>query len=400
MAAEFSCENVNDLFTRESGRYSIDIHERYNMEDPWGRLIRVDKFPQGMGTSINELTVERVDTGSFEDDWSDVALSNGTGASNGCNPSPTDLEFGQTARNWNLQTKSYRTPCICLDDLKTSFQIQQQVSKTITQLTLATKRILSNRRRSEYMRQVPLISVGNGTFGTEFTGSTSLSGVPVPQALLSQDLLDRYRVTLLRNGAGHNALAMEAGQAVLGLVTSGETSRDLLRRNPDIRQDIRWAKPNELLAPLGVDRSYGGFAHIIDIEIPRFDYNGAAFVRRYPFVRSSTTQGYKWEPNPLYDAAAFEMSFIFHIDVYSEAVQQVGPSIPDAPFKDYPHYYSGQVFWNNFLSDENPLGKKGRWLIIFQNGSKPIAPYLGRAFLHRRCPDDMSYQSCSYPYVY
>ena len=399
MPAEFSCENVNDQFTRESGRYSIDIHERYSVEDPWGRLIRVGKFPQGMGTNLTELTVERVDTGNFETDWTDVDLSDGTGASNGCDPSPVDLEFGQTARGWNLQTKSYRTPCLCISDLKTSFQIRSQVAKTVTQLTAAQKRILSNRRRSEYARMVPWSSCGVGGVNTTFASTTV--GLPIPTAMLSQDLLDRKRLVSLRNGAGHNALAMAQGQPCLGLITSAETSRDLLRRNPDIRQDIRWGKPSELLAPLGIDRDYGGFVHIIDFELPRYDFLASGgWTRRYPMVRTSTTKGYKWEPNPLYDAAAFEMSFIFHTDVYEEAVQQIGPSIPDASFEDYPQYYTGQVFWNNFKSDANPLGTKGRWLIVFQNGSRPIAPYLGEAIMHRRCPDDLSFQTCTTAYTY
>ena len=370
------------------------------MEDPWGRLIRVGKFPHGMGSSLTELTVERVDTGSFEDDWSDVSTSNGTGASNGCNPDPSDLEFGQTLRSWNLKQKVYRTPCLCLDDLKTSFQINSQVSKTLTQLTVAQKRILGNRRRSEYMRMSDKMSCGNGGVNTTFASVTN--GVfPVPQALLSQDLLDRLRLIKLRNGAGHNALGMEQGQPVLGLITSAETSRDLLRRNPDIRQDVRWAKPNELLAPLGVERSYGGFFHIIDMELPRWDFLASGgWTRRYPFISTTTDKGTKWEPNPLYDAAAFEGSFIFHTDVYEEAVQQIGPSIPDATFEDYPEYYTGQVFWNNFKSDNNPFGKKGRWLLAFQNGSRPIAPYFGTMIMHRRCPDDLSYQSCSAAYSY
>lgn len=399
MEQEWSCENVNDLFTRESGRYSVDIHERYTREDPWGRLVRVGKFPQGMGTTLSELTVERIFANSFEDDWGDVGLSDGTGASNGCNPSPVDLDFGQTARSWNLQTKSYRTPCICLDDLKTSFQIRQQTAATISQLTQAQKRILSNRRRGEYLRLVAKVSCGNGTVGTEYDQVDA--DFPRPTAELSQDLLDRYRVLLLRNGAGHNALGMENGAPVLTLITSGETSRNLLRKNPELRQDIRWAEPSELLKPLGVTRSFGGYNHIEDIELPRYDYLAVGgWTRRAPFVKSATTKGYKWEPNPLYEAAAFEMAIIFHTDVYEEAVQQVGPNIPDASFEDYPHYYSGQVFWNNFKSDENPLGKKGRWLMIFQSGSRPIAPYLGKAIMHRRCPDDLTYTTCTTPYTY
>jgi len=396
--SNFVCSTVNDLFLRESGRFSVDVWERYSVSSPWGRLVRVGQFPQGMGTSIREETIERILSGSFEDDWSVVGTSSGGNAGVGCVPSPTDLQFGQTIRSWQLNTKSYRTPCICLDDLKTSVHIEQQVAKTVRQLTMLTRTVLDNRRRFAYASMVDKMSCGTGTVSTVYNAIDAT--LPAPTARLSQDLLDDVRQILIRNGAGENALGNEAGGPVLGLITSARTSRGLLRDNPDIRQDLRFANPSELVQPLGVTRSYCGFYHLDDPEIPRYDYipdnpGGNPWVRRYPFVQSDTSNGKTWEPNPLYDAAAYELSFIFHPDVYEEAVQQVGPSIPDAPFLDYPHYYSGEFFWLNIISDENPLGKLGRWMSIFQSGNRPIAPYLGKAIMHLRCPNNLGQVDCS-----
>ena len=136
-----TCSTVNDLFQRETNRFSVDVHERYSVEGPWGRLVRVGKFPQGMGTTLNEITIERVLSGSFENNWSDVGTSSGT-ASSGCVPAPSDLAFGQTVRSWNLKSVAYQTPCICLDDLKTAFSIESQIAKTVEQLTQLTKTVL------------------------------------------------------------------------------------------------------------------------------------------------------------------------------------------------------------------------------------------------------------------
>jgi hypothetical protein len=392
-----SCSTVNDLFERESGRFSVDIWTRYTQDGPWGRLVRVGKFPQQMGTTLTEVTIERILSGSFEDDWTNIGTSNGT-SSIGCIPAPVDLNFGQTLRTWQLQGKSYQTPCICLDDLKTSFAIRNQVGKTVDQLTMLTKTVLDNRRRSQYLSLVNVISVGNGTLTTEFASSTIAANTfPPPSAQLSQDLLDEERLILIRNGAGHNSLGKENGAPVLGLIIGADTSRQLLRNNPELRQDIRYATPSELVAPLGVERSYGGYYHLWDPEIPRFDYIGGTWVQRYPFVQSAASNGYKWEPNPLYDVAQFELGFIFHPDVYEEAVQQVGPEIPGAPFDDYPYYYSGQFFWLNIIDAvNNPLGKIGRWMGIWQSGTRPIAPYLGKALMYRRCPSDISLVGCQY----
>src|SRR6185436_4884245 len=85
-----------------------------------------------------------------------------------------------------------------------------------------------------------------------------------PTSILTQGVLNRWRIRLLRDGAVTSALGMENGSPILTLIVSAETSEDLIFRNADIRQDLRWGKPNELLAPFGVDRSYRGFYHLID----------------------------------------------------------------------------------------------------------------------------------------
>lgn len=413
MSSAISCSTVNDIFERETNRFNVDIYERYSVDGPWGRLVRVGKFPLGMGTTLSELTVERVLSGNFENTWANVSTSSGLGNPNnvaGCNPTPNNLAFGRTLRTWQLQTQSYQTPCICLDDLKTAFQIEAQVGKTVDQLTQLTKTVLDNRRRSEYLRIAGKVVAGdvtqtvyqsatiNGTtVPNALYNSATGNAIPAPTAKLSQDLLDVLRVQLIRDGAGHNALGKENGVPVLGLITSPETSRDLLRQNADLRQDIRYATPSELIAPLGVERSFGGFYHMIDLELPRFTFSNNQWIQVYPYISSSTNNGTTWEINPAYNVAPYEVSYIFHPDVYEESVQQVGPNIPGAPFDDYPYYYSGQFFWLNIRDAvNNPLGKIGRWLAIFQSGSRPIAPYLGRAVIHKRCPYDLSFRGCYY----
>jgi hypothetical protein len=77
---------------------------------------------------------------------------------------------------------------------------------------------------------------------------------------------------LLRDGAGSAAQGKENGAPVFNLITSAETSDDIIKLNDNIRSDFRYStKPNELLAPLGVERSYGGFYHIIDPYPPRYN---------------------------------------------------------------------------------------------------------------------------------
>jgi len=32
---------------------------------------------------------------------------------------------------------------------------------------------------------------------------------------------------------------------------------------------------------------------------------------------------------------------------------------------------------------------------VFQSGSRPIAPYLGRVIIHKRCPNDFGSAACT-----
>jgi hypothetical protein len=391
---QFTCPEVSDWFARETGRFNIDIHDKRIMSDPWYRLTRRGVFPLGMGTTLTEITVARILTSSVENDWVDVATSNANLA-NGCVPAPNDLQFGNIRRTWNLQTKSYRTPCLCLDDLKTSFQITSQVEKTVSELTRLTSWIDSNRQRSEFSRLTWKISMRPGLPNSANLDASLLP----PSSGMSQDFLDVERLRLLRDGAWENASGMGPGGPVLNLIIDPEESQNIIRNNPDARQDIRFAMPSELVQPLGVERDYKGWYHVPDVYIPRLNYVQGLnnpWVYVLPFKQVTTTEGYDWVPNEAYYTAQYGICYAHHMDVYECAIQQVGPDIPDAPFTDYAYYYTMQFFWLNIISDLNPLGKIGRWLGISQSGSRPIHPEYGRTFIYRRCPLDLQFSSCIY----
>ena len=388
--ADITCTAVNDQFTSESGRFAIDIVDRNLQTSPWQRLTPFGAFPQGLGSTINDLTIESVLTESDETDWADVSQNNGTGIINeGCVPDPTLLSFGNTVRQFSLQTKSYLTPCICLDDLKTVFAVNDQVSKTVDALTKAQRWILDNRLRAGYIDVAGSVNqvislranlpVSNGVNGA----------LPPPTNVMTAQQLDDFRLVTLRDGGFHNALGMENGLPVLGWITSPEASRDILRNNSELRQDVRFAQPSQLVAPLGVERSYGGYFHIMDMFLPRYEYNQGEvnpWERVMPLTPTATTQGFKWDANPAYQAAPYELQFIYHRDAWEVMVQKQGPDIPNAPFTDRPEYYTMEFFWLNIPNmTNNPLGKIGRWLAIGTNAIRSKIPQLARAVMVKRC---------------
>lgn len=393
-----ACTDLNSLFATESGRFSVDIRDRIIEGSPWQRFTKIGKFPLGMGSTITDETIERTLSDSMETDWTAVALNTGTGVVNkGCVPDPVDLEFGNTLRTWSLETKSYKTPCVCLDDLKTGFQVEEQVRKTVSNLTQFTQYALDNRFRYGYAKNVNIYSVKPNF--PSVVGYDNIQALPPPTSVMTQDILNKRRRLLIRDGAGRNALGMENGQPVIGWITSDEGSDDVIRRNSDVRQDVRFAQPSALVAPLGVERSFRGWYHIIDPFLPRFTYTPGVspWTRIAPFVQSNASQGKKWDPNPAYEAAPYELQFAYHQDVMEVMVQQQGPDIPDAPFTDRPEYYTMEFIWLNIPNETtNPLGKIGRWLAIGTNAIRPVHPELGEAYMVKRCVNDLQFSACTY----
>lgn len=405
MADNLTCADVDAHFARESNRYNIDIHQQLRESSLWYNLIPKVSFMHGMGDngaglpSLRELTIDRIYQASDETDWADVAISDGSGVSNAATVTATEISFGHTVRLWNLQKKDYKTPCLDLDTLKSDYAVNRQIEKTIEALTQFSDAVHANRARAEYARLVPKLTARYGFGPSGLPGDTSNSMAPAtlspPTLALDQRILDQIYDWMMKEGAGLHPVSRDMGAPTLGLITSRETS-DAIIRGEGVRDDYRYGDPGELLRPLGVTRVYKGYVHMIDTELPRFNYINNAWVRVLAQIPENATKGTRGVPNPAYATASYEMSYIYSSDVYECVVQKEGPSIPGADFEDHPYYYTGQVFWLNIKNEQyNPLGKIGRWLMLFQNGSRPKLPNRGRVIMHKRCPNDIG-ASCYY----
>jgi hypothetical protein len=186
---------------------------------------------------------------------------------------------------------------------------------------------------------------------------------------------------------------------VFTLVTGAETSDNIIRQNAD---DMRYttAKVNELYAPLGVDRSYRGFYHVIDDFPRRFALDGGNIVEVKPYEKASILglpaieKGDPYVINPDYEVAPYEESIIFVKDVMRSLVPSVITS-PGGNVTYEPQNYRGEFKFLNIRDRvENPDGNWGYFRGIMQSGSKPIHPEWGYSILHLRCGVDVGLLDC------
>jgi hypothetical protein len=263
-------------------------------------------------------------------------------------------------------------------------------------------------------------------------------------------MLDRVYMKLIRDGAGNNPLDRENARPVFGAILSSESSRNLIADSTDIRQDFRWSdSKNELLAPLGISRSYGGFFHMVDDWLPRHDVvtitsvsSGSAivtansgdlavgdqvsgtniplgtyvktvtsgtnvtlsnavtaatgtkiFVRRLPYTAVATTQGTKFDISATYENAAYEDTIVFHADVFTNLVPKPLTSAGSNVTFDAVNYM-GDFKWLNIQNaQDNPDKTIGYFRAVLSSGSKPIRPEWGSVIRHKRSSTALTFDT-------
>ena len=210
---------------------------------------------------------------------------------------------------------------------------------------------------------------------------------------------------LIRDGGGTNAMGRENGRPLFTLITSAETS-DKIIRETGTRDDYRYSpQVNELLKPLGVERSYRGFYHVIDPFPKRWNYDSdgspaaGAWAEQDPYTSESSWTGEygdstRYIVNSAYESAEYEDSYIFHTDVFESLIPTpIGGAGSGVKFN--PLTYRGKFDFLNIRDRvENPDGSWGYFRGVLANAAKPVKPQYGFVIRHKRC-DPVDLLNCA-----
>jgi len=426
MATTYS---VEQLLVKESGRIGPDIYRKTVDTSPWLKLVKQDAWPDEMGDSISTLIYERSlpydSSGNLKTNWQTLQSNavvgtandgvgtethpSNTGQTNAVAPLGGTVEFGTRLRSYNLSHTSLNSPDISLNDMRFPLKRKEQLSNIMSILTESTREVWVERYRDEYIRlsenkltaTIRAAGAGeNNTFGvinkpdTTNAVNAGVIGFGAPDASasnnleLTQGILDRLYFALLRDGAAEEAYSRVNGAPVFLLITSMEASDALIRANADVRQDFRWSdRVNELLAPLGVQRTYRNYFHLVDPFLPRYNYDTgtSAWVRVRPYTRTAdgSARGVRYDLNPNYLTAEYEDSIVFCPTVFTSLVPK--PLSVGSDMEFAPQNYRGEFTWRNIPDRQaNPDSTVGFFRGIFANGSKPIFPNHGYVIRHKR----------------
>jgi hypothetical protein len=383
-----ACDNIKNAFYALTGQVSPRLYNRISINDPWVAYVEKGEWPTGMGFTINSMMLERTLTDKEDNtNWVNATPSV-SGTNNNCLPTPELLDFGQTLTPFTMQRRNIQTEDFCINDLQNDFMISQVLSNVMDQLETVTEWVWSNRFQNEYLNLAGhhINETGAGIIADSGTRFTPLNIPTTATSRLVQGTLEQIYTQLVLDGAVATSGAIGKGQndqPIFALFTDAVTSRDLIRQDPELRMDFRYADPDKLINTLGTPYSYNGFKHVWLKFPPRYD---AAGVRVYPYLpKTATTTGFKREVNPAYVYAKFGISFVFIPTVFT-CLYERPSTAPGGGIKfDYASHMGEFQFL--VITDKacNPRGEMGFFDALYASASQPGHTYLGYAIAHLNC---------------
>ena len=443
MAADFVAPRTHDtnaaaaidvVLTQEANRIGSDIHKATLHTSPWIDLIKQTTFPEGMGYQLSTLVYDRAlplqaigktldddDTTGVGASWSALGTTHGTSL-NGYTAGQQDqlnalgsgeanvntIDFTKTLKTYSLERAVVESPRISVEELRFAAHRTEQLRAIMDLLKESVRNSWEERYREQYGKQADNIvycktassvtatgkegtalldldvdDESTGGAGGAASGDGTEDNVLDVTANISNKILDDIYFKLIRAGAGANAYGRENGRPVFSLVCSSEASYQLMTES-GFRDDVRYnnAKVSDLIAPLGVEKSFRGFYHLCDDLAPRFSGISSEKLVNVPAYKHDTTNN-KVTVNAAYETADYEAAFVL--------VDNVMESLIPAPLSGSnglsfdPVNYKGEFKWTNIPDVTlNPDGTIGFFRGIMASASKPIKTNFGYIILYKR----------------
>ena len=432
---------INTILAEEANRIGNDIHKRVLHTSPWINLVKQTSFPDGLGYQLATLVYDRAiptvsDGGAAGTNWAAVgttqssanAFNTVTEGGDSLKDTLTEtagvggnnrsfLKITKELKEYSLKRAIIESPRISLEDLRFATHRQDQLRAVMDTMTEATRFTWEQRYRDEFERLAANLVlcettgstiqtlvddnatdnttkdnkfegvniVGTTTAGTNIentTNATETTNASEALANVSNAIMDKVYYSLVRKGGGSNAYGRENGRPVFGLVLSSEASYQL-QTEAGFRDDVRYnnAKVSDLIAPLGVEKSFRGFYHLVDDMAPRFsiiDNGTAAAVSPYSISATGVVT-----MNGSYDTADYEAAYVIHPEVMESQIP--APLSGAGAIKFDPVSYKGEWKWKNIPHEHvNPDGTLGFFRGVLASASKPIKTDLGYVILFKR----------------
>lgn len=402
-AFDYDCPTITNGFIANINQYANVAAFKAVPYTPWLANTPRGEWDRSRGRIQSSIVFGRTVPSDTDDDWADTVTVDDTGSTTACDlGDPEILDFGQKTRAMRRQRRYMRTKHFCLEELLDDFQIGQFLGGVMTNLRSASKYVWQTRRRREYSRlsEHKITERGSGYIDL---GTASFDATTPPTSKLLAGTLEQIYDHLKLDGALEESSVgiTSTGRRVLTLITSANTWRSLVKQDPELRDDFRFAfegmgEKSPLVSAYGEGTSWNGYKPVIDYP-RRFNITGGnTWVEVSPYKDpEAVTKGVDQPINPAYLYARYEESYVHIPSVYRELVQ-VPVSNPGGDFKFSAQNYMGDFMFQNILDENcNPRGKNGYFDAEFVSASEPGQTWLGFAIRHLNCLPTREPMACS-----
>lgn len=393
---------LNNYFASDASRLQDMVYQIQRETGRVSALIEKDIYPDGIGFNPISLLVNRSNS-TGGSGWVTITQENGT--SNNCYQDPSTTSPSLTERAYQLQMQLKQSYRVCFEDARKGYLFKKQVEAFKENFAEEIVDVWEDQDKAMYALNAQHKIIANKSLSED----PNIFLPTPPTTRLTQDILDQLYTRLMQDGAGREAYAQSNGQPLITAVMSMEQSRNVIRQDPSVRQDFRFAEMGEgkgatLLKSWGMDKSYAGFMHCIDNRMPRWNLVGGTWVQvpYYTDNNPDTIPGANAaQVNPAYINAPYEDVYLWHPKVVRRLVPKPLGSV-GADTQGEAVNWNGTIIWANERNLDknseayNPLMNWGRWYAPLQAAWEPVKVQYGYIIRCQRCFSDFL-NPCAYP---
>lgn len=393
-----------------------------------------DRIPRGAYTLFNGLEQKtNIYRGGLPvqaglKTWKEIGLSRkasgGDPGFDNCNPgTPQTYSYAWETLTYKGYQDHWQSEPVCLNDLKFIDYAKDQLGLIVRTGVDFGVSMLENWNREMYVQQAMLANRGmllcTGSLDFEdnaehrftydpFVTTVDENGEAVPYLVmpgdadlstLNWDFIDYLRASLAER-AGEAKIGDDGGMPVFGLMIDHLDFERMIKQDPELREDWRFAQPQALISGynMGV-KVYRGMAIYHDARQMRFNSlninaDGDRICTRVKPLKSGrqVTIGHVPEPNPKFWRAEIGVAVIWMNDVlqnlFVPSIDNLGSGMTFGPAPGL----TGEWKWLNIPDPEtNMLGESGFFYGRFQLFPKPLLFANDcTVFAYRRCPQALS----------
>lgn len=422
MPATQGFPNYNDMFIDLAEHFDEFLQNRVRKHP----MLWVDRIPKGALTPYEGLVRKtNIFHGGLGEqaglsNWNRIQTSRKSAGANpgfdACNvPTPKTFGYAIEPRQYTGYQAYWQSTPICVNDVRFLHEGREQCRLITSFMGYITQSVWENWNREQYVKQA--VDAGHAFILTEggldydsqsvrfsydpFTEDTDGdSTITVPLSLkissLNWSYFDWWQ-DFLGDQCPEAAPAQMNGMPVFGLVIHKRDFDKMVMGDPDLREDLRYAKSSVLFDDYRKFNEFKGWALIHDQRQMRFKYKktdsgNAIFKRVLPMrlgrVTADVFGGGIPEANPDYANAEIAIGVVFMREVLQNLIPQPITNLPTGMIFGPAPGYDGRFSWvNEYDRELNPNRENGFFLARFEAFPKPLMFSSDViAFLYRRCP--------------